>query len=146
MTDEGLRAEDISIEDVLADYPDVAAAWIFGSLSRGSATPDSDIDIGILLRERRDTAREHYMWLSDLANRVEQRYDRAVDIVVLGSQGAVFCHRVLREGRLIYEADPERRIDFESTVYSRYFDFRPTWEIAARVSEQGFVEWLNKQQ
>lgn len=27
-------------------------------------------------------------------------------------------------------ADLERVVDFESETYSRYFDFRPTWEIA----------------
>jgi hypothetical protein len=54
-----------------------------------------------------------------------------VDIVLLESQGPIFCHKVLEEGKLIYEADAERRVDFVSETCVRYFDFLPTYELAS---------------
>ena len=31
-----------------AESEGIAAAWLFGSVARGTARPDSDVDIGIL--------------------------------------------------------------------------------------------------
>jgi hypothetical protein len=65
-----------------------------------------------------------------------------IDLVVLETQGPIFRHRVLSEGRCIYEADRDRRVDFESTTYVEYLDFRPTWDIAARHAIDGMRSWL----
>ena len=144
MSCECRQGSDPKVVSILADYPHIAAAWLFGSVACGTAIAGSDVDIGILLKNRQGHVSDHYLWLGDLANRLEQFYHRNVDLVILGPQGAVFCHRILREGTLIYDAAPERRIDFESTTYSRYFDFRPTWQIATRVITQGLLDWLDK--
>jgi predicted nucleotidyltransferase len=34
-----------------AEKEGIAAAWLFGSVARGTARPDSDVDIGILYQE-----------------------------------------------------------------------------------------------
>src|SRR5262245_39784053 len=46
--DQLLRA----VSPVLACYPEIAVAYVFGSFARGRARVDSDVDIGIVLRER----------------------------------------------------------------------------------------------
>jgi hypothetical protein len=65
-----------------------------------------------------------------------------VDVIALESQGPIFQHRVLAEGRLVYERDRERRIDFEPDAHVRYFDWKPTYEIARRHHRAGFRRWL----
>jgi hypothetical protein len=60
------------------------------------------------------------------------------------TQGPLFGHNVLREGRRILETDRERRIDFESDTIVRAFDFRPTWELAAREQVGGMRRWLKR--
>jgi hypothetical protein len=52
--------------------------------------------------------------------------------VAIEAQGPVFQHRVLSEGRLVHDAEPSRRVDFESDAYVRYFDFAPIHERAKR--------------
>jgi len=130
---------------ILADYPEIAAAWIFGSESRGTARPDSDLDVGLVLRDRTRTALDIYRDLAAIAARVERLVPgRRVDVVLLEPQGPVFRHTALSEGHLVYDADPERRVDFESDTCVRYFDYLPTHQIAARHALQGMSDWLEK--
>lgn len=130
---------------VVAQFPEIAGAYLFGSWARGEAGPASDVDLGLILHDPAAKAVDHYWLLADLASRLEVLFGgRAVDVVLLEPQGPIFCHRVLTEGRRIFTGDRERCVDFESTTYVRYFDFRPTYEIAARERIRGMRRWLRK--
>lgn len=131
------------IAPVLASFPEIAAAYVFGSVARGDARPESDLDLGLVFRSRATRAVDIYWTLADIASQLEgaQGWSR-IDVVVLEEQGPIFCHRVLLEGGLVYEADRERRIDFESETLVRAFDFWPTYEIAAREHAGGIRRWL----
>lgn len=121
------------LRPILADQPKIAAAWLFGSAARGELRPDSDVDVGILLRDPRATAVDEYLLLGELTARLETATaPRAVDVVLLEHQGPVFAHEALADGRLILEQDRKRRVDFEATTVMRGIDFRPTWELARR--------------
>ncbi len=61
-----------------------------------------------------------------------------IDLVLLEHQGPIFQHEVLRTGRRVYDADPERRVDFESDAYVRYFDFLPTYRLAKEFALAGY--------
>jgi predicted nucleotidyltransferase len=116
---------------ILDRYPQIAAAWLFGSAARGELRPDSDVDVGILLQDPRATAVDQYELLGELVARLEVVVaPRTVDVVLLEPQGPVFAHEALVDGRLIVEHDRLRRVDFEATTVMRGIDFRPTWELA----------------
>lgn len=132
--------------EAFAAFPAVSAAWLFGSHARGEARADSDVDVAVLLDRSADSTDPEL--LGALASALEQAAGGpTIDLVVLdlATQGPVFCHRVLSEGALLYEGDHAGRVDFESRTYSRYLDFRPTWDIAARRSVEGFRRWLREQ-
>ncbi|MBI2897431.1 MAG: nucleotidyltransferase domain-containing protein [Deltaproteobacteria bacterium] len=129
----------------LEPHPAVAVAYLFGSVARGEARPGSDLDVGIVFTRRGETARDHLALIGELAARIEGLGGlRDVDLVVLESQGPIFCHRVISEGVLVYERDPERRVDFESDTIVRALDFRPTYELAARGQVRGLRRWLRE--
>lgn len=133
------------MQPILAEHPEVAAAWVFGSAARGELRFDSDVDVGILLRERGATVHAHDRLLAALAARFEALTSPyPVDVVLLEPQGPIFCHQVLLEGRLIYDADPERRVDFVSDTLVRAFDFRPTHELAVRGQAEGILRRLKE--
>jgi uncharacterized protein YutE (UPF0331/DUF86 family) len=48
-------------------------------------------------------------------------------------------------GRLVYEADADRRIDFESTTCVRAFDFLPTHELSVRGQREGLLRRMNRE-
>ncbi len=127
---------------IFREVPRIAAVYLFGSVLRGTDTEGSDLDLGLLL-DRDEPDDEHDRFLGDLAARLEAAGGgRPIDLVVLNFQGPVFCHEVILEGRLIYEGDRERRIDFESDAIVRALDFRPTLEIATRGYLPAFRRWL----
>lgn len=130
---------------ILARYPQIAAAWLFGSAARDELRPDSDVDVGILLRDSRATAADAYELLGDLAARLEAvTAPRRVDLVLLEHQGPVFAHEALIDGVMILEQDRQRRADFEAGAVMRGIDFRPTWEIARAGQLQGLRARLRR--
>jgi uncharacterized protein len=109
---------------VFATWPSrVAAAYVFGSTARGHAGATSDIDVGVLY------AAPLLNGLAGLPVELEEALSRAVggrvDLVVLDSAPVDLIHRVLRDGRLVHEADRSRRIAFEVRSRAMYFDLLP---------------------
>jgi predicted nucleotidyltransferase len=60
----------------------VAGAWLFGSVARGEARPDSDVDIMVELNNKKKYS---FFDLADIAHRIEQKINRKVDLVEKGS-------------------------------------------------------------
>jgi predicted nucleotidyltransferase len=114
---------------------DVLAAWLFGSVARGEARPDSDVDVAIL------TGRPRPRRLEDLPVELEAALCRAlgrtVQVVVVDHAPADLVHRVLRDGVLLVDRDRSARIRFEVAARNRYFDMQPIWrEYRSRVGKR----------
>jgi len=121
---------------ILSACPRIAAAWVFGSTARGEANRDSDLDVAVLLMgEATPEDRDALRTLAFELERFSPSGD--VDIVVLGRQGPVFRHRVLREGKLVVDRSPELRHAFEARTIIEYLDWKPTHEIAMASTFQG---------
>lgn len=123
------------IGSILARCNDVVAAWVFGSVARGEARPTSDLDVAVLLLEGGADVEEALRALSSELERFSP--SGRVDIVVLGEQGSVFRHRVLREGALVLDRDPETRQDYEARTIVEYLDWKPTHDIAMATALKG---------
>ncbi len=133
------------IGPIVATYPEIAAAYLFGSVARGEAGPASDLDLGVVFRRRGDRALDHYWSLADLAVQLEGVGGFTnVDVVALEELGPLFRHQALLEGRCVHEADRERRIDFETDACAEAFDFAPTHAIADREFLGGVRRWLQR--
>lgn len=122
----------------------MSTAWIFGSVARGEAGSNSDLDVALLVSDRKPSGLD---WAARLATMTALLEDvvpwKSVDVVLLEAQGPIFRHRVLSEGRLVLDEDPELRFDFESETYSRYFDFLPTWELLQSDAREGLRKRLD---
>ena len=69
------------IRRVLEDEADLAYALVFGSASRGTLGPTSDVDVAV---EFRPEAAPDRVTLGRLAARLESAARRRVDLVLLG--------------------------------------------------------------
>src|SRR3970282_388461 len=103
--------------------PAAIAVYLFGSTARGDAGPASDVDVAVLFDEP-PPATLMGPGLS-LAGRLEQQLGRPVDLIILNAASADLVHRVLRDGDLLVDRDPSRRIRFEVARRNEYFDLQP---------------------
>jgi predicted nucleotidyltransferase len=101
----------------------LSAAYLFGSVARGTAGAHSDVDLGVLFK-RTPEAGLHGLGF-DIAYQLELSLKRAVDVVVLNRASADLVHRVLRDGVLLLESDRRARVDFEVRARAQYFDLAP---------------------
>jgi predicted nucleotidyltransferase len=97
----------------------VAAAWLYGSLARGDARRDSDVDLGVLFAahlraDRRRVRRE----IERAAGRALA--GRELSVVDLEDAPLLLRHRVLRDGALLVEPDPGARSRFAARVLERF--------------------------
>lgn len=102
--------------------PEVVAVYLFGSVARGADARHSDVDVAVLLREPATMASSR---ASELLDRLEAAARRPVDLVVLNAAAPDLAHRVFRDGVLLLDRDPSRRIRFEVQTRNAYFDLEP---------------------
>ena len=88
-----------AIQDYLRQEP-VKKAWLFGSFSRMEERPDSDIDILVDLDRSVPIGLLHY---AGMANALESRLGRKVDLVASGSVKPFAQSNINRDKVLIYE-------------------------------------------
>ena len=110
---------------VFRKYKDeVIAAYLFGSAAKDESTSSSDIDIALLLSGRQ---RESFMDLrfrlyADFC-RILKRND--IDLVLLNLSGNLILQdEIVRNGVVLYDGNPELRIEFESKVLHDSIDFK----------------------
>jgi predicted nucleotidyltransferase len=103
---------------------DVVAAYLFGSVARGQASPLSDVDIAVLLDPElgMEAAVERQLQLM-LA--LDDYADREVQVTVLNHVPPLLAYQVVREGLLLHERSRLERIAFEVRAMKVYFDVKP---------------------
>lgn len=120
-----MQADDVAahVRQVVMPIEAVAAVYLFGSVADGTATPSSDVDLGVLY----DPAPLATLDAGplDLEAILERRLGRRVHLVVLNEAPPDLRIRVLRAQRLIFERDRAARIRFEVATRNEFFDLEP---------------------
>jgi len=100
-----------------------AAVYLFGSTARGDSRPGSDVDVAILFEQ--DPPRTLEGLHTALADDLQARLGRRVDLVVLNHASSDLVHRVLRDSILVCERNRSARVRFEVRLRNEYFDMEP---------------------
>lgn len=122
----------------VAEDPDVAALYAFGSLAQGALKPLSDLDFGVLLREGLDKPERFRKSLALLGLFNETLKTDEIDLVILDDAPLRFAHHILKTGKRLHCRDPQRVIDFVERTTKRYLDFKP----ARDEFDRGFLEGI----
>jgi predicted nucleotidyltransferase len=128
---------------VLARYP-VDAAYVYGSVARGTVMPFSDVDIALLLTTSLPPYERLKLELT-IQGDVEAAFGLSpVDVRAINKAPLLVRGRIVQEGILLYERDRARRVAFEVATRKRYFDFAPTARrlrdaFLKRVHEKGLL-------
>jgi len=117
---------------------DIIAAYLYGSYACGQARKDSDIDVAVLLE---DAESYSALDLLRLGRELEARAGlERIDVRLLNDAPLAARGRILTEGKLLYSGNDSKRVDFEVTSRSLYFDFLPHLEYLRKVFIQRTAE------
>lgn len=109
----------------IVNFPNVKLVYLFGSHAKGQASPKSDIDIAILLKEPISNPLQTKLDLLDL---FQNLVGEEVDITILNTVGSVLKYQVVKNGQLLFERSPGDHKKFQISAWKEYFDFQPTLE------------------
>jgi uncharacterized protein len=115
------------------DAEGLAAAYLFGSLARGTARPNSDIDVGVLYVDAPPPGLEGLAF--HLEAELERLLGRPVHLVVLNRAPVDLAQRVLRDGCLLLDRDHSGRIRFEVRTRQEFWDLEPFLRRYRRTAE-----------
>ncbi|HSF41224.1 MAG TPA: nucleotidyltransferase domain-containing protein [Thermoanaerobaculia bacterium] len=113
------QAIESQLRDFLAarvEEEGIAAAYLFGSVARGTARPESDVDVGILYSEEPPTE-EHR-----LQSQIEKSLGIRAQVVVLNQVPPELAVRIFSEGDRFIERDRRKMVQFEVDTRNEYWD------------------------
>jgi uncharacterized protein len=123
------------IEFAREAIPNLIALYRFGSQTKGSARPDSDVDLAVLTRHPIPALRRF-----ELAQELAAQLHRDVDLVDLRTASTVMRMQVLSTGECLAAPNEAARREFEMYAYSDYARLNEERrEILKRVSASGLV-------
>ena len=96
----------------------IIIAYLYGSFVKEKSF--SDIDLAIYNRTNIAKPLEFELMME---NELERRVKVPMDVRVINSAPLSFCQKVIHEGRLIIDKNPNFRADFEGKILKKYFDF-----------------------
>lgn len=127
------------LRDVLAGYPTVSVAYLFGSHARRRPTPISDVDVAVLL-DPAFTGNRFALRLELAGAIAEAIGSEAVDVVLLDEAPPALAYRVLRDGRLILSRDEVLRIRHRLRAIDEYLDTEPLRRRAREILRRRLAE------
>ena len=101
----------------------IVAAYLFGSVARGTAGARSDVDVAVLYEAAPPATIEGLPL--ELENAIHRVVARPVQVIVLNTAPVSLIHRVLRDGVLVLDRAPSARIRFEVRARNEFFDLQP---------------------
>ncbi|MFO8054234.1 MAG: nucleotidyltransferase domain-containing protein [Bacteroidales bacterium] len=106
----------------------IMAVYLFGSVLRPEKfKSSSDIDLAFLLDRslyKQDpliNSAPAYMAATEIGMLLE----RQTDAIILNSASIETAYQAVTTGALVYEADRENRLEYESVLRGLFFDFKP---------------------
>jgi predicted nucleotidyltransferase len=101
-------------------------AFVFGSSAEGSARPESDHDVAAWFGDPR------VPWWE-----IATRLPSGLDLIALDTAPLELAGRVALHGRLLFDDDPGKRVEWQATTRSMYLDEMPRVADSRRIFAEG---------
>jgi predicted nucleotidyltransferase len=111
------------IASALGDQERVAAAYVFGSVGRGEASPLSDVDVALVLDQRYGALERAVAVREALVALGRSVPGTEFDVHVLEELPAAIAGRAVTEGELVFERDAAARVRAEVAALMAFHDF-----------------------
>ncbi|MFZ3105429.1 MAG: nucleotidyltransferase domain-containing protein [Smithella sp.] len=118
----------------------IAVVYLFGSRATGRQSPLSDIDIGVVLQKAPSGNNTRTLY-NNLYELFTEKYPASrLDIVFLQEAPLSLQYTAVREGKILFETDPNFTVDYENRVMNQYLDFRPVLDYFDRVTMERYAK------
>lgn len=112
---------------ILKKDKDILFSYVFGSQVTGKTDFESDVDIAVYLDEKR--VKDLFEKRLFLMEKLEGIFKKQTEVVVLNEIKSIFFKFVIiKEGKVIFERDHSKRVDFELETMENYYDYQPFLE------------------
>jgi len=102
---------------------DLQLIYLFGSKATGRDSKVSDIDIAVLLNNRKAYNLKNL--ILDLIFDFSKVFcSDKIDLVILNKASLAIQYNVISDGKILYELNPEKRYNYEVNLISLYLDFK----------------------
>jgi len=108
------------LKTVFAQFPQIQAVYLFGSLASGRGQSESDLDLAVVSGHARLSSEK-----LDILARLAQEGFCNVDLVFLPKDDIVLQFEAVRMNRVVYRRSDFDCAAFYSLVIRRYLDFLP---------------------
>jgi uncharacterized protein len=130
----GMELEE-RLRQVVASWPEIRLAVLFGSTARGESRPSSDVDIGLILDPYSASVR------FGVDAQLGHAAGREVDTVLLDSVSPLLRFEVARDGVLLFEREEGLWTTFQVKAMVDWWDWAPT----ARKIQRAIIQDLRRQ-
>jgi len=122
--------EDLArIKRYFRERAEISALYLFGSFGSNKSTPESDIDIAVLIDESQ-LKKKNFEALKKRYYAASPAFSlRTVDIVILNTASTFLKYQVLKNGRLLFDRKRKFRTKFTENAITEYLDFKPIEDI-----------------
>ena len=110
---------------------EVVFAYVFGSVTSGRLHPQSDIDIGVYLKEPPRSLDDKLIF----NQKISAAFNRDVDVIFLNDADIIITMQILTNGELIINNNPKGLILFTASKVGEYSDFK----ISRQIIEQNML-------
>lgn len=115
-----------NLKKILRKEKGILFCYLFGSRAYQGFTPKSDIDIAVYLDEKK--YEDFFEKRLELIFEISKNLKKEADVVILNTAPLILKYMIFNEGKLIFEKEKEKRMNFELKTMREYFDFKPILE------------------
>jgi len=116
------------LKAIVQRYPQITAAYLYGTAARGKLRPNSDVDVALLVAEPYSTEESNALETKVICD-IEAVFHRDADVKVLNQiEHLPLLHEIFATGILLVDHDPVERRNFVVKKNQEYLDFLPHYQ------------------
>jgi len=117
------------LKDHLYQKEEIIFAYIYGSVARNQDTSRSDIDLAVYIDEDKKPEAGPFGYRSELITELQPLAGNDIDLIILNEASNLLAYNVFKEGKLIFNKDPELRTEIQAKTVDKYLDFLPMLKV-----------------
>ncbi|MFW5790976.1 MAG: type VII toxin-antitoxin system MntA family adenylyltransferase antitoxin [Bacillota bacterium] len=108
---------------------EIIFAYIYGSVARNQDTSRSDIDLAVYIDEDKKPEAGPFGYRSELITELQPLAGNDIDLIILNEASNLLAYNVFKEGKLLFNKDPELRTEIQAKTVDKYLDFLPMLKV-----------------